>query len=214
MPKIILLIFAVATVLLLYFIPLAKVEILLSTLASAILLVLGLALPMIEIDARISEMAFTIMSHEVNFSDQVLYFKSKSILEVVQLMLFQSKISLFMVGLLVLVFSVLFPFTKLLCTNLYLLKPQARNNRLVRFMTFKSSKWSMADVFVIAIFMAYLGFDGILSEQLRQLEGISPRLELLTTNNSEILFGFYAFCLFVLQSLFIAQRVQDKFSKT
>jgi uncharacterized paraquat-inducible protein A len=33
-------------------------------------------------------------------------------------------------------------------------------------MVFKTGKWSMADVIVVAIFMAYIGFSGIVGEQL------------------------------------------------
>ena len=39
-------------------------------------------------------------------------------------------------------------------------------NKIVRFLVFKSGKWSMADVMVVAIFMSYIGFTGIISSQL------------------------------------------------
>src|SRR5690606_2974713 len=70
---------------------LANVEFLLNTCICFLLLALGLLLPMIEIDARIQEISFTLLDEPVSFTDQVLYYKSKSILEVVHLMLTQGK---------------------------------------------------------------------------------------------------------------------------
>jgi hypothetical protein len=67
----------------------------------------------------------------------------------------------------------------------------------------------MADVMVVAIFMAYIGFDGIISEQLRSLQGIAKNLDLLTTNNSNLLFGFCSFTLFVILSLIISQKIRN-----
>jgi uncharacterized membrane protein (DUF485 family) len=40
---------------------------------------------------------------------------------------------------------------------------------MVRFFALKSAKWSMADVMVIAIFMTYVGFNGMISSQLELL---------------------------------------------
>ena len=43
--------------------------------------------------------------------------------------------------------------------------------RVVNFFAFHSGKWSMADVTVVAIFMAYIGFNGILDDQMESLNG-------------------------------------------
>ncbi len=177
------------------------------TLVSLFLLGAGLSLPMIDIDARISEMNFTMMGESIHFSDQVLFFKSKSILEIVRLMMSQNQIDVFLVGLLVLAFSVLFPVAKLICSALYIYSARLRNKKFINFMVFKSGKWSMADVMVVAIFMAYIGFSGILSEQLNQLGGVSQSMEMLTTNHTELQIGFYLFTAFVVMSLLISQRL-------
>lgn len=173
-----------------------------------IFLLMGILLPMIEIDARISEMNFTILGEKIGFTDQVLYFKSKSILEVVQLMILQKRVDLVAVGILVLLFSVIFPISKLIFSIIHLQNPKSQSNPFISFMVLKSGKWSMADVMVIAIFMAYIGFDGIISEQLKQLENLSPNLDVLTTNQSNLLFGFYMFTFFVLLSLLASQKIQ------
>lgn len=66
----------------------------------------------------------------------------------------------------------------------------------------------MADVMVIAIFMAYIGFSGIITEQLRQLESIALDVDVLTTNRSSLQTGFYLFTSFVILSLLISHRLQ------
>jgi hypothetical protein len=184
-------------------------EVSLLILMSLILLGLGLSLPMINIDARITEMTFTLLGEKVVFSDQVLYFKSKSILEVVSLMMTQGKLDLLAVGFLVLLFSVLFPFTKSIC-SLIMIWSKGNHPKFIDIIVFKTGKWSMADVMVVAIFMAYIGFSGLIGEQLSQLETITRSLDILTTNNSSLELGFYMFTAFVLMSLLISQNLSSK----
>jgi hypothetical protein len=187
---------------------LSGTEYLLLTFMCLVLLILGLLIPMIEIDARISSMSFNLLGERVSFQDQVLYYKSKSILEVVQLMLTQGRFDLLFVGILVFAFSVLFPISKLLSSLLYIYFPSARNNSFIRFMIFKTGKWSMADVMVIAIFMAYIGFSGIITEQLKQIESITQTMEILTTNKSSLLTGFFSFTAFAILSLLVSHKLQ------
>ncbi len=186
----------------------AKIDFLLLTSICFVLLVSGLLLPMIEIDARIAEMSFTLLGEQISFTDQVLYYKSKSILEVVRLMLMQGKMDVLAVGLLVLLFSVLFPVAKLLSSLAYIYNQRLQSNRIIRFMVFKTGKWSMADVMVVAIFMSYIGFSGILTEQLNQLEGLTNKIDILTTNKSSLQIGFFLFTSFAVLSLLVSQRLQ------
>jgi hypothetical protein len=174
------------------------------------LLMFGVLLPMIEIDARISSISFTLLGEQVAFKDQVLYYKSKSILEVVRLMLTNGRIDVLLVGILVLLFSVLFPVLKLVCSIIYIYSPSIRSKGLLKFMVFKTGKWSMADVMVVAIFMAYIGFGGIISDQLRQLQGLSENIDILTTNKSSLQFGFYLFTSFTVLSLLVSQKLQSQ----
>lgn len=174
------------------------------------LLVSGLFIPMIEIDARIQVMNFSLLGEQITFRDQVLYYRSKSILEVVRHMLEQDKWDVFFVGFLVLLFSVLFPLSKLICTLIYLYQTKHRDNRIVQFMVFKTGKWSMADVMVVAIFMSYIGFSGILTEQLKQIETFSSQLDIMTTNMSALQTGFFFFTSFALISLLVAHKLQYK----
>ncbi len=186
----------------------ARIEYILFTIISIGLLAAGLVLPMIEIDARILEMSFTLLGEEVTFVDQVLYYKSKSILEVVRLMLLQGKADVWVVGVLVLLFSVIFPVSKLLASVAYIYRPALHGRPFVRFMVFRTGKWSMADVMVIAIFMSYIGFSGILTEQLRQLEDLTRTIDILTTNKSALQMGFFLFTGFAILSLLVSHRLQ------
>lgn len=207
--KIILVIIALAFSLIVVFMKIVKVyELSIGLIISLIFLFLGILLPMIEIDARVSEMTFYLLGEEVEFLDQVLYYKSKSILDVVGLLIMKSRIDLIAVGFLVLTFSVLFPFSKMISSVIYMQNVKSRTNPFISFMVLKSGKWSMADVMVMAIFMAYIGFDGIISEQLIQLENLTTNLDVLTTNKSNLLFGFYSFTLFVLLSLITSQKMK------
>ena len=181
------------------------------TLICLVFLATGLSLPMIEIDARISEMNFSLLGETIEFHNQILYYKNKSIIEVVEVMITQNKFDLIAVGSLVLLFSVIFPLSKLITSMFYVYFKKFRQSSLVKFIIFRTGKWSMADVMVLAIFMAFIGFSGILREQLQQIEVTSPTMDLLTTNESRLQVGFYAFLSFAILGLLISHRLQYSF---
>jgi hypothetical protein len=153
------------------------------------------------------------LGESITFQDQVLYFKSKSILEIVDLMLKQGKWDLILVGILVLAFSVLFPLSKLISSIGYIYSKKLKSSRLIKFLVFKTGKWSMADVMVVAIFMAYIGFEGLISEQLRQLDRLAQSMSVLTTNQTNLQVGFYMFTSFVILSLLVSHRLQYRLKK-
>jgi uncharacterized paraquat-inducible protein A len=188
----------------------STLEFLFLSFAALILLAIGLYYPMIEIDARISSLKFTLLGHPMEFSNQVLYYRSKSILEVVRVMFSQGDLGLVLIGSLIFLFSVLFPLSKIVTSLLLLFRPNLSRFTMVNFLVYKTGKWSMADVMVVAVFMAYVGFSGILSDQLKQLGGISDNLEIVTTNQSSLQIGFYSFFSFVLLSLFLTEKIRKK----
>lgn len=169
-------------------------------------LLLGILLPMIDIDARIANVNFQLLGENINFSDQVLYFKSKSILEMTLLMLSQQELKIKSVGIIIFLFSVLLPLLKVTFTAITYAKRELINNKVIAFITLKSGKWSMADVMIVAIFMTYIGFDGILNSQLNELKNISSKVSMLTTNQSDLQSGFFFFLGFVLLSILISQK--------
>jgi hypothetical protein len=174
--------------------PLHKSETVVLALFCGVLLWAGLRNPMIDIDARITHFSFQLSGEPVEFTDQTLFFQSKSITDVVRLLIETRKPGMVIVGLMVLTFSVIFPIAKLLSSAAYCYRIGGlQKNRLVQFFSLKSGKWSMADVLVVALFMAYIGFDGVLSSQLGQLREAAGGMTVLTTNNTSLQAGFYLF---------------------
>lgn len=174
-----------------------------SVLISFINLFIGINLPMIEIDARIGELNLELLSSNILFYDQVIFFQSKSILDVVMTLMHNGKVDMMIVGGLILAFSILFPVGKLIAATWYLFKKN-KENKFIKFMAFKSGKWSMADVMVVAIFMAYIGFQGILNDQLSDLNITEEKVNLLSTNKSNLQIGFVIFVAFVLFNLILS----------
>lgn len=177
-----------------------------SVILALIVLFAGVTSPMIEIDARIKELTFYLIGEPIEFKDQVIFFQSKSIVDVVKILLETGKYDSIIVGVLIMIFSILFPVAKVLSTKLYLLgKTKWRNNKVIRYFAFKSGKWSMADVYVIAIFMAYIGFKGILDNQIKGLTMQTDSLVSLSTSETSLQPGFVLFVGFVLFSLVLSE---------
>ncbi len=63
----------------------------------------------------------------------------------------------------------------------------------------------MADVYVIAIFMAYIGFQGILDNQIKGLTMQTDSLVSLSTSETSLQPGFVLFVGFVLFSLILSE---------
>lgn len=176
-----------------------------SLLFAFILLAVGLTASMIEVDARIKALHFTLLGQPVVFRDQVLFFQSKSILDVVEVLVKQPAIDAVVVGILILVFSILFPITKLVSTGIHLLsKRRIAENRLIKYFAFQSGKWSMADVIVIAILMTFIGLNGLLDSTLGALNIQTGPLTLITTNNTALQPGYIIFISFVLYGLVLS----------
>ena len=187
---------------------------LLSILSALLLLVVGLTTTMIQIDARISSMDFHLLGQSISFKNQVLFFQSKSIVDVVALLIKTGKIDSTIVGFMILAFSILFPVTKLLSTGLFLIGSEKwSKNKVIRYFAFESGKWSMADVMVVAILMTYIGFNGIVNSSLSDLNLQNGTITSITTNNTSIQPGYIIFIGFVVYGFilsFILHRVTPK----
>ncbi|RZA01300.1 MAG: paraquat-inducible protein A [Sphingobacteriaceae bacterium] len=174
----------------------------LSLLFAFILLAVGLNASMIEVDCRIKTLDFVLLGEHVIFKDQVLFYESKSILGVVKVLVQQTAIDSVAVGILILCFSILFPVMKLTSTGIHLFaRKQLAENRVIKYFAFKSGKWSMADVIVIAILMTYIGLNGLLDSQLAFLNISTQDLSIITTNNTALMPGYIIFISFVLYGL-------------
>ncbi len=176
-----------------------------SLLFAFILLAVGLTASMVEVDARVSSLDFMLLGEHVVFKNQVLFFQSKSILDVVEVLVKQPAIDSIGVGILILAFSILFPIMKLSATGIHLLsKRKLAENKVIKYFAFQSGKWSMADVIVIAILMTYIGLNGLLESQLAGLNINSDLLTMITTNNTALQPGYIIFISFVLYGLVLS----------
>ena len=185
--------------------PLAPSRYILLILSLIILLIAGVTTPTIDMDAKISQMSFVLMEHPIHFENQVLYFQSKSILDVFWIMITHKDIQMKFVGVLLITFSIFFPLLKIASSfGYYYNYHHARENPVIKFFVLKSGKWSMADVMVVAIFMAYIGFNGIITSQFGQLSSAGQELVILTTNATSLQPGFYLFLTYTLLALFLS----------
>ena len=169
---------------------------------SVIALVVGISTPMMELAAfntdltipfNFSEASESIpafegmlefLNFEVTFDGRMYYYyQSKSILGLIRLLFDQGN---YLVGLAILMFSIILPVTKLLCTFGQLFSTKLARNKAVNFITNYMGKWSMADVFVVALFLGYFSFSNM-----------SVGIETQT----EALIGLYCFGSYVLLSI-------------
>ncbi len=175
---------------------------LLLILSLVILLTAGVTTPMIDMEATISRMDFVLLGHPIQFENQVLYFQSKSILDVFRILITDKDLQMKFVGVLLITFSILFPLLKLASLPAYYYDYRgARKNPVILFFAVKSGKWSLADVMVVAIFMAYIGFNGIVTSQFSELSAASQKLELMTTNGTSLEPGYYLFLTYTLLAM-------------
>lgn len=90
--------------------------------------------------------------------DLYFYYQSKSVVELIQL-LFQQRN--WVVGVSILMFSILFPLSKVLLSLVSIFRNRPLESKWSKFWLLKSGKWSMADVFVVAVFLSYLAFNSM-----------------------------------------------------
>ena len=185
-------------------------DMLIALLTALVLLISGIALPMIDIEAQIENFAFVLAGEEVVFNQQMIFFQSKSILELVSVLIVNGEFALVLVAILIFSFSVLIPLLKLTGSFYFLINGRLPKTKFWDFIVFKSSKWSMADVMVVAIFMAYIGFNGVINSQLTQIPSTGQGLEVFTTNNSQLQVGFYLFTAYCLFGLLLSSLLRKK----
>lgn len=170
----------------------------------------GVLSPMLEVEVRITKLDATLLGTPIEFRDQSLYYRSKTVLEVCQTLIRMGRPEMMLVGVLVILFSVVFPALKMLALGAGLFRPALlRNNRLVKLLAFELSKWSMADVMVLAIFMSFVAFNGVIGsawDGLREMPNVEQVM--IPTNASKILPGFYLFVGFCLSSILLSKKLE------
>ena len=174
------------------------------------LLLGGVLSPMLEVEAKISRISLTFFAQPISFSEQVLYYQSKSVLEVFRTLITMGQPEMTVVAVLVLMFSVVFPALKVITTALCLHDPTLpKKYRLAKFFALESSKWSMADVMALAIFMSFVAFNGLIGSAMSGLQSQSAEL-VIPTDSSKTLPGYYLFVGFCVTSLWLAKKLQRR----
>jgi hypothetical protein len=120
------------------------------------------------------------------------------------------------VALLIFVFSVVIPLTKTsLITSVYFTKSIEFQRKISKFVAV-IGKWSMADVFVVAIFLAVLSTDHAQSAEQHQLSffGMSIDFEISTQTLSNVGVGFYYFVGYCVISLIGSQLMLSAINRS
>ncbi|MCB9072261.1 MAG: paraquat-inducible protein A [Bdellovibrionaceae bacterium] len=184
---------------------------LLCSLSLLMLVYAGVTCPMIDMDAKITHFSFSLLGHKVQFLNQVVYFQSKSIVDVFWILMADPTIQMKTVGILMIAFSIVFPLIKMISSILYYYNfLNSRKRWLVKFFVLKSGKWSMTDVQIVAIMMAYIGFNGMVTSQFNTLRETIPQFELISTNGTKLQIGFYIFLAYVVLSMILAGLIAKK----
>lgn len=171
-------------------------------------LMAGIFAPMLEIDAFSKDLNIPLKTKvnlgitKVNvdlsktFEGRMyFYYQNKSI---TGLITFLFKKQNWLVGFAILAFSVLVPFVKLVFSTLLLFSGTLRHAGWVKSLISNIGKWSMADVFVAAIFLAYLSFQNMSSG--------------ITTESNPLLgaYFFLAYCVFSISSTYFINYSMKK----
>ena len=174
-----------------------------SVLFALVMITVGVTASIIEVDARIKTLNFMLMGQKVAFENEVLFFQSKSIAGIIEVLVKQPKPDAVLVGSLLLIFVVIFPMLRLIFTGVHILKKEFAENKVVNYFAFQSAKWSMADVMVVGILMTYIGLNGILESQLSNLNIHNSLLTTVTTNYTALQPGYFVFVVFVIYSVIL-----------
>lgn len=170
----------------------------------------GVLSPMLEVEVRVTKLDATLLGTSIEFQDQSLYYRSKTVLEVSQTLIQMHRPEMTLVAVLVILFSVVFPALKMLALGACLLRPALlRTSRLVKLLAFELSKWSMADVMALAIFMSFVAFNGVIGSSWDGVRDV-PNIHavLIPTNASRILPGYYLFVGFCVSSILLSKKLE------
>lgn len=127
---------------------------------SFICLSTGILLPFIELGAFMKDLNIDLgIGIAKTFEGKVYFFyQSKTVIELVRTLFTNGN---WVVGLSIFLFSVVFPFSKLILFYTFLYsRKNSQKNQLLKIATYMG-KYSMADIFVAASFLAFLSFNNI-----------------------------------------------------
>ena len=176
-----------------------------SLLFALVLLLVGVTSSIIEVDGQLQSFDLSLAGNHILFSNQELFFQSKSIMEIVHTLISQSKPDTIVVGALILLFVVILPVVRIIAKGLHIIGNKAlAENKVVLYLAFESAKWDMADVMVVGALMTYIGLNGILRNQLSEIEFHTSALNTTTANHTSLQPGYFVFVGYVTFAIIIA----------
>jgi hypothetical protein len=160
-------------------------------LASLSFLYLGLQTPFIEVEAYNDDLSVGVSFISKTFEGRTYYlYQNKSIFELIKLLFLGGNI---IVGFCILVLSVIFPLVKLMSSLVIFINPNTNFAQKALKTLNAIGKWSMADVFISAVFLSVFSF---------------ANMNVGVQTSSNTLIGLYFFLIFVILSI-----VSGKFLK-
>jgi len=181
-----------------------------SLLLALVLLIVGCTVSIIEVDARLSHLELHLLGEKLAFSNQVLFFQSKSILGTAQVLIQQPKPDSITVGILIILFVILLPILRMTARGIHLLcYPPISENKVTRYLAFDAAKWDMADVMVVGILMTYIGLNGILQSQLSDLNMKTETLVTNTINHTSLQPGYIIFVGYVACTIILSYLMKN-----
>ena len=176
-----------------------------SLLFALVLLVVGITSSVIEVDAQLSSFNLVLAGQNLSFNNQDLFFQSKSIMEIIQTLVAQPKPDTVVVGALMLLFIIILPIVRIIAKGIHILGNRAlAKNKVVLYFAFDSAKWDMADVMVVGTLMTYIGLNGILRNELTEIEFHNNYLNTTTANFTSLQPGYYIFVGYVVFAIILA----------
>lgn len=169
-------------------------------LLAIVLFVPGIFLPMFSLNM---EMAIVLSSASI---ENELLNKELSILGTVKELFEQQR---YLVAFLIFAFSVLVPVGKtLLLSMVYFTKDRLKKMRIISFVN-TIGKWSMADVFVVAIFLTVMSTNHASTVQQEKVSffGMAISFELSSQTLSSVGSGFYYFLAYCILSVIASQLI-------
>lgn len=165
-----------------------------SLLFALALLYVGVTVSIIEVDARLSSLEIFLLGEKIGFQNQVLFFQSKSIMGIAEVLIGQPKPDALTVGILIILFVIILPILRITARGIHMMcKPLIAENKVTRYLAFESGKWDMADVMVVGVLMTYIGLNGILKSQLSDLNLKNEFLATTTVNYTSLQPGYIIF---------------------
>lgn len=157
-----------------------------------VLLCIGISIPFIEIGAYMKDRAIDMNIISKTFDGKMYFFyQCKSILSLIETLFLNNN---FTVGIAILFFSIVFPFSKLFLYYSYLMTKKIENKTRLLNIASYVGKYSMADVFVASSFLAFLSFNNL---------SVGMKTESSTLSG---IYFFLGYCVLSIATYYIIQK--------